>query len=143
MGVTANDHPFFESLKLHQCTLPRHRVSSAVGGGAHFTGRSMVPESPLGTFMQEQFGEDHRRGGGGGGARPLVAGVGAGGMTSAGLMVASAAGGVAPVSMMSPLSQLVNGGFAEENDAAGEAFWQQLARSSAALDLEGRRQLGL
>jgi hypothetical protein len=138
--------PMFRELEIapmHASTPPRQQGGGInVAAGAHFTARSMVPESPLGTFMQEQFGEDHRRAGGSG-ARPLVGGVSAGGIAGAGSTVASAASGLAPVSMMSPLSQLVNGGFAEENDAAGEAFWQQLARSSAALDLEGRRQLGL
>ena len=32
-------------------------------------------------------------------------------------------------------TELVNANFTEQGDVAGEAFWQQLARSSAALDL--------
>ena len=93
-----------EIAPMHASTPPRQQ------------GRSMVPESPLGTFMQQQFGEDQRRGGGAG---SVGAGVGGSSITDKASSIASAGNGLAPVGMMSPLSQLVNGGFTEENDAAG------------------------
>ena len=140
-GGASERPPLFRELEIapmHASTPPRQQ-----GGGSGVFGRDvhLVPESPLGTFMQQQFGEDIRRGAG---ARPPL-GFGGGSITAGGSAVARAPVSMssAHVSMMSPLSQLVNGGFTEENDAAGEAFWQQLARNSAALDLEGRRQLGL
>lgn len=115
-GGTTEKPPLFRELEIapmHASTPPRQQ-----GGGPHFAGGSMVPESPLGTFMQQQFGDDHRRGGVGG-SNLLVGGGGRTGITGGRSTID------VPVGMMSPLSQLVNGGFTAQSDAAGCATGTQ------------------